>query len=85
MLYVIPSKRRSTGFAALLRGSPFGKSQPSAAVADKISATTDPEEIFLSKDVDAVIVATSTATHVDLTLRAINAGKVSKGLPGLIQ
>ncbi|KAL1405940.1 hypothetical protein Q8F55_007622 [Vanrija albida] len=36
---------------------------------------TDPEAVFAAADVDAVVIATITATHGPLTLRAIAAGK----------
>ncbi|KAE8540863.1 hypothetical protein D1P53_002215 [Cryptococcus gattii VGV] len=39
------------------------------------SITTDPESVLSSNDIDAVVIATATSTHVDLTLRAIKAGK----------
>jgi myo-inositol 2-dehydrogenase/D-chiro-inositol 1-dehydrogenase len=36
--------------------------------------TTDPEEMFLSGEVDAVVVASPTPTHLDMIDRAIDAG-----------
>jgi predicted dehydrogenase len=40
-----------------------------------VRATTDPDDLFGSADVDAVIVATPTWTHAELTLAALSAGK----------
>lgn len=37
--------------------------------------TTDPADVFAADDVDAVIVATPTSTHYELTMGALEAGK----------
>ncbi len=49
-----------------------------AAVRDRYpdtKTTTDTQELFASKDVDAVVIATPTITHYDLASRALAAGK----------
>ena len=40
-----------------------------------VAATTDPGAVFAQADVDAVIIATPTWTHAELTLAALSAGK----------
>jgi myo-inositol 2-dehydrogenase/D-chiro-inositol 1-dehydrogenase len=49
-----------------------GAKQTAAEFGGRVSG--DPEEVFASGEVDAVIVASPTATHVDLVERAIDAG-----------
>jgi myo-inositol 2-dehydrogenase/D-chiro-inositol 1-dehydrogenase len=49
-----------------------GAKQTAAEFGGRVS--DDPEEVFASGEVDAVIVASPTATHVDLVERAIDAG-----------
>jgi predicted dehydrogenase len=40
-----------------------------------VKTTNDPEEIINDKDIDAVIIATPVASHFDLAIKALNAGK----------
>jgi predicted dehydrogenase len=40
-----------------------------------VHLTTNAEEIFQNKDVDAVVIATPAGTHYDLALRALESGK----------
>jgi myo-inositol 2-dehydrogenase/D-chiro-inositol 1-dehydrogenase len=49
-----------------------GAKQTAAEFGGRVS--DDPDEVFASGEVDAVIVASPTATHVDLVERAIDAG-----------
>lgn len=46
--------------------------------------STDPVSVLSSNDIDAVVIATATGTHVDLTLGAIKAGKASYPTPSVI-
>lgn len=59
---------------ALCDPSPAAASWAASHLPD-VRLHTDPEEVFASPDIDAVIIATITATHGPLTLRAIETGK----------
>jgi predicted dehydrogenase len=41
----------------------------------EVACTTDPEDIFSSPDIDAVVIATPAPTHFELAKRAMEAGK----------
>ena len=41
----------------------------------EIACTSDPEEIFSDKEIDAVVIATLPDTHADLAVRAMRSGK----------
>ena len=45
------------------------------AAAENVRAFASPDEIFADKNVDAVLIATSTPTHADLLEQAVAAGK----------
>jgi len=40
-----------------------------------VKTTTDPQDLFRNKDIDAIAIATPVATHFDLALEALRAGK----------
>jgi myo-inositol 2-dehydrogenase/D-chiro-inositol 1-dehydrogenase len=68
--------RRVAGAKVLAVADVFAESAQSAAAEYGIpDHTTDPGELFRSGDIDAVVICSSTDTHVDFIIEAARAGK----------
>ncbi|MGC8536445.1 MAG: inositol 2-dehydrogenase [Rhizomicrobium sp.] len=67
------ASNRQTDLVAIV--DPFGSEAQDLARELGCAASTDPEAVLARADVDAVVIATPTNTHVTLMLAAVRAGK----------
>ena len=63
------------GARLVLVADPFADSAAAVAARHGAASTSDVAEVFASGDVDAVIIGSPTATHVDHIISAVGAGK----------
>ena len=63
------------GATLVLVADPFADNAAAVAASYGARPTTDVAEVFTATDVDAVIIGSPTATHVDHLIRAVRAGK----------